>query len=54
MPNWTESMQQTFEYYIVDPGTWQDIRQLSNVKSASITWDSSSSTLGSATIDIEE
>lgn len=54
MPNWTESMQQTFEYYIVDPGTWQDIRQLSNVKSASITWDSESSTLGSATIDIEE
>ena len=54
MPNWTESMQQTFEYYMVDPGTWQDIKMLNNVKSSSVTWDSESSTLGSATIDIDE
>lgn len=54
MPNWTESMQQTFEYYVVDPGTWQDKTQLTYVKSCSITWDSESSTIGSATIDADE
>ena len=25
MPDWTASMQQTFEYYIVDPKSWRDI-----------------------------
>ena len=25
MPDWTKTMQQTFEYYVVDPGTWKDI-----------------------------
>ena len=24
MPDWTKSMQQTFEYYVVDPNTWKD------------------------------
>lgn len=54
MPNWTESMQQTFEYYVVDPSTWRDTRLLDNVKSCTITRDSSVETLGSATIDITE
>lgn len=54
MIDWTESMQQTFEYHIVDPGTWKDKKRLENVKSASIDWDSNVDTLGSATIDITE
>lgn len=54
MPNWFESMQQTYEYYIVDPGTWMDTKHLSNVKSCAITRDSTVETLGSASIDIEE
>lgn len=54
MPNWFESMRQTYEYYIVDPGTWMDTKLLTNVKSCSITRDLSTETLGSATIDIEE
>lgn len=54
MPDWTKSMQQTFEYYIVDPGTWRDVRKLENVKSATITRDSQVETLGSATIDVTE
>lgn len=54
MPNWFESMQQTFEYYIVDPETWMDTRRLTNIKSCSITRDSTVETLGSATIDIEK
>lgn len=52
MPNWTKSMQQTFEYYIVDPGTWCDVTKLDKVKTCSITRDESVETLGSATIDV--
>lgn len=52
MPDWTKSMQQTFEYYIVDPGTWRDIKPLSNVKSCTINRDEAAETLGSATIDV--
>lgn len=54
MPDWTKSMQQSFEYHIVDPGTWRDVTKLNNVKSATITRDSQVETLGSATIDITE
>ena len=54
MPNWLESMQQTFEYYIVDPVTWRDKQRLTNVKSCSISRSSDSDTLGSATIDVVE
>ena len=54
MPDWSKSMQQTFEYCIVDPGTWKDIKKLDTVKSCSITWDSDTDTLGSATIDATE
>ena len=54
MADWTKSMQQTFEYYIVDPGTWKDMKQLKDVKSCTISWDAEAETLGSATIDISE
>ena len=54
MADWTKSMQQTFEYYTVDPGTWKDIKRLKNVKSCTINWDAGAETLGSATIDISE
>lgn len=54
MPDWTKSMQQTFEYYVVDPGTWKEISKLDNVKKSTISRDSEAETLGSATIDITE
>lgn len=54
MPNWSESMDQTFEYYVVDPGTWRDVKRLDNVKSCTISRDLGAGTLGSATIDITE
>lgn len=54
MADWQSSMQQTFEYYIVDPGTWKDVRRIDDVKSCSITRDSDAPTLGSATINITE
>ena len=54
MADWLSSMQQTFEYYVVDPDTWKDIRLLDNVKSCTINRDLEAETLGSATIDITE
>lgn len=54
MPDWTKSMEQTFEYYIVDPGTWKDMKRIDTVKSCSISRDSGAETLGSATLDITE
>lgn len=54
MADWHSSMQQTFEYYVVDPGTWKDSKLLDNVKSCTISRDSTAETLGSATIDTTE
>lgn len=54
MPDWSQSMQQTFEYYIVNPITWKDEQLLTKVKSCTITWDLEADTLGSASMDIDE
>ena len=54
MADWLASMQQTFEYYTVDPGTWRDIKRLDNVTSCSIERDSEIETLGSASINVTE
>ena len=52
MADWSKSMQQSFEYYVVDPNTWRDMTLLTNVKSCTINRDADTDTLGSATIDI--
>lgn len=54
MPDWSAQMEQTFEYYIVDPSTWKDNKLLETVKSSTINRDASSETLGSATIDVND
>ena len=54
MPNWSESMKQTYEYYVVDPGTWKDKYKLNTVTSCSISRDSTVETLGSASIGVTE
>lgn len=54
MADWRSSMQQTFEYYVVDPVTWKDTQRLDTVKTCNITRDLEADTLGSATIDISE
>lgn len=54
MPDWTKSMQQTFEYYIVDPTSWKDTKRIDNVIKCNINRDSTVETLGSATIDVTE
>lgn len=52
--DWTQSMNQTFEYYEVDPHTWKDMTLLRTVKGCSINRDSGVTTLGSASIDVDE
>lgn len=54
MPDWLGSMQRTYEYYTVDPGTWKDVARVTNVKTSKINRDSTVETLGSATIDVTE
>lgn len=54
MANWLTTMQQTFEYYKVDPFTWKDTERVENVISSSINWDSTAETLGSASINVNE
>lgn len=54
MIDWTKSMQQTFEFYKVDPSTWKDSERIDTVTSCSISRDLEASTLGSATINCHE
>lgn len=54
MADWSASMQQTYEYYVVDPGTWKDEKLIDVVKTTTINRDSEVETLGSATIDVTE
>ena len=54
MPDWTSSMQQTFEYYTVDPESWRDAKLLEGVKSCSITRDADAETRGSASVNITD
>lgn len=54
MIDWLSSMQQTFEYYTVDPVTWKDVKRIENVLSCTIERDSEAATLGSATINAAE
>lgn len=54
MPDWTKPMQQSFEYYMVDPGTWKDVGLIDNVKSSKITRDIDAETLGSASIEADD
>lgn len=54
MPDWTSSMSQSYEYYVVDPGTWKDVKKLTMIKTGSISRDSDVETRGSATFDVME
>lgn len=54
MVDWTSSMQQDFEFYVVEPDSWRDERKLTNIKSCSISRDSETDTLGSASFDTTE
>lgn len=54
MIDWTKSMTQTYEFYVVDPLTWKDTELLTQIKNCNIDRDDESQTRGSATIDVSE
>ncbi len=54
MPDWYSSMQQTFEYYIVNPDSWKDVKKLEKVKSCTMDYDLDSETIISASIDCDD
>lgn len=54
MPDWSKSMQQTYEYWTVDPKTLKDKARLTNVTGCTIERDEEVDTLGSATVDFTE
>lgn len=51
MPDWTKSMQQTFEYQEVDPYTWGDKGRIDSITSCNIKRDRKTDTLGNASIE---
>lgn len=51
--DWTKSMNQTFDFYLVDPVTWQDKELLTNISSASIEKSLSNTMISSASISID-
>lgn len=51
MADWLSSMQQTYEFYTVDPESWQDVKRLDNIKDCSIDRDAEAETLGHATFE---
>lgn len=54
MINWHESMEQTYEFYKVDPNTWRDSERITAITDCTITRDSTNSTLGSVSIGMTE
>lgn len=54
MPDWSASMTQTFEYYIVNPNTWTDDEPLKCVTKCQIKRDLDSQSLGSASLTVAE
>ena len=54
MIDWASTMQQTYEFYIVDPISWKDTKLIRNVKSCTINRDSTAETLGSASLSMTE
>ena len=52
--DWTKSMQQTFEFYTVDPNNWYDDQKLENIISCDLTHDLTSDKRGNASISVTE
>lgn len=54
MPDWKKSMQQTFEYYTVNPYTWADNKSINIVTSSSIKRSRDLETLGNASLEVTD
>lgn len=52
--DWARSMQLTWRYCLVDPDTWDDVEVLDGVTSCSVSWDSSTETLVSGSLEVDE
>ena len=52
--DWLASMQQTYEFYKVDPITWKDQELIHSIESCNIERDLSNDTLGSASFTCSE
>lgn len=52
--DWTASMQQTFEFYVVDPETWSDVSEVRDMKSCQISRDSENELLESGSFERTE
>ena len=52
--DWTRALQVTWRYCLVDPETWFDLEPLGSVVSCSISWDASTETLVSGSLEVDE
>lgn len=52
--DWKDDMTQTFEFWAIDPRTWQDSRMLTTVSEMTMDYDLDKETLGSASITCAE
>lgn len=52
MPDWTQSMKQTYRYFIVDPATWGNKKEIRNIEASTVTYDLKAETLGTASFKI--
>lgn len=52
--DWTREMEQTFEFFEVNPATWQNERRLSEATSMEVTSDMEAELGGSATLEVTE
>ena len=52
--DWTQDYAITYEFWLVDTGTWGDRRMLDTVTEESMDWDDAKLTLGSATLECAE
>ena len=51
--DWTNGARQTWRYWVVDPKTWRDSRELGNVVSCEVTRDETTDTLESGSIEFD-
>lgn len=52
--DWTRALQITWRYCLVDPDTWADVETLGSVASCSVSWDSSTETLVSGSLQVDD
>lgn len=54
MPDWTQSMEQTYEFFKVDASSWKEKSPIRTITNCTVSRDSSQETLGSASFNSTE